>query len=160
MSVQVDVTGGTLEGTAPGTTISGIGTCLGLCTNVITDFPTQPLEAGVMAGGQMTFLSGVTAQGQIADTTSDTFFTLNHVGKEGELWTPVEFNAADDPPLIRCDNALPGVNQVGCVFPDRAPTLQYSRDGLFPQLARHIGDAQASGLPGAQRIKPSRSREG
>ena len=40
------------------------------------------------------------------------------------------------------------MTKVGCVFPDYTPVMDYSRNGRFPELARHIEEAQNSGLPG------------
>jgi hypothetical protein len=54
------------------------------------------------------------------------------------------------PPPIRCDNVLPGFPLAGCAFPDYAwSTMTYALNGPYPELARHIAAAQASGLPGA-----------
>lgn len=53
------------------------------------------------------------------------------------------------PPRVRCDNAVPGLTYAGCVFPDIAPAMVYERKGPYPELADHIAQAQASGLPGA-----------
>lgn len=38
---------------------------------------------------------------------------------------------------------------MGCVSPGYVSVLVYPRSGLYPEVARHIGDAQASGLRGA-----------
>ncbi|WP_367139808.1 MULTISPECIES: hypothetical protein [Streptomyces] len=66
-------------------------------------------------------------------------------------------------PQVRCDNAFDddGNNSgdpafvtratvgAGCVFNGVMPVMIYSKSGAYPTLARHIGAAQASGLPGA-----------
>ncbi|WIN00049.1 DNRLRE domain-containing protein [Actinoplanes oblitus] len=50
---------------------------------------------------------------------------------------------------VRCDQALKGYPEsVGCVVPSVVPTMTYSRTGKFPELAKHIYNAQNSGLPG------------
>ncbi|GAA2565212.1 MULTISPECIES: hypothetical protein [Streptomyces] len=50
---------------------------------------------------------------------------------------------------MRCDNATPGTSAVGCVIPSCAPVDVVSLSGPHPNHARHVRDAQASGLPGA-----------
>ncbi|GLW13250.1 hypothetical protein Misp01_83780 [Microtetraspora sp. NBRC 13810] len=58
-------------------------------------------------------------------------------------------------PIVRCDNALPGSNVGrGCIVSDYIPQVDYSLTGQYPELARHIADAQASGLPGAYPAGP------
>ncbi|MBE8524856.1 hypothetical protein ILP97_46530 [Amycolatopsis sp. H6(2020)] len=66
-------------------------------------------------------------------------------------------------PDVRCDNAFtddgndsgdPALNAratvgAGCVFYKVLPVMVYSKTGLYPTLAEHIGAAQGSGLPGA-----------
>jgi len=54
------------------------------------------------------------------------------------------------PPKVRCDNATPG-RGIGCVFPDYTPTIVYTDSPQYccPEVARHIRQAQQSGLPGA-----------
>lgn len=50
---------------------------------------------------------------------------------------------------VRCDNALPGApGQVGCVNLQAVPVISYSLTGPWPEVAQHIKDAQATGLPG------------
>jgi len=50
---------------------------------------------------------------------------------------------------VRCDNALPGApRQVGCVNLQAVPVISYSLTGPWPEIADHIKDAQATGLPG------------
>ncbi|UQU67580.1 hypothetical protein COUCH_15470 [Couchioplanes caeruleus] len=50
---------------------------------------------------------------------------------------------------IRCDRDTKTVTaSLGCVVPNYIPTLKYSKSGPYPELARHIGRAQDSGLPG------------
>jgi hypothetical protein len=50
---------------------------------------------------------------------------------------------------VRCDNALPGApRQVGCVNLQAVPVISYSQTGPWPDVAKHIKDAQATGLPG------------
>ncbi|MCH0573340.1 hypothetical protein I3F60_29605 [Streptomyces sp. MUM 136J] len=50
---------------------------------------------------------------------------------------------------VRCDNDTKGMSTPGCVFKDYAPVNVVSLSGLYHNHARHIHDAQASGLPGA-----------
>jgi hypothetical protein len=50
---------------------------------------------------------------------------------------------------VRCDNDTPGTSTVGCVISDYAAVDVVSLTGPNPSYARHIRDAQASGLPGA-----------
>lgn len=53
-------------------------------------------------------------------------------------------------PAVRCDSALAG-RPAGCVIPQAIPEMLYELDGPYPELALHIQEAQASGLPAALR---------
>ena len=129
-----------------GTTVHGVGGCTGDCTPAGGSFPPQPLRLNEYPGGEFFFESTATAAGAIgtADTEITAFFT-------NPAWATPVLEAATAVPFsqVRCDNALPGNVGAGCVFPDFWPTMTYSKTGPYPELADHIADAQASGLPGA-----------
>lgn len=65
-------------------------------------------------------------------------------------WSMPPQTLGSQPPFyVRCDNKTPGVPKVGCVIPNFRPVNIVSLSGPYPHYARHIHDAQASGLPGA-----------
>ncbi|MEU4217404.1 PKD domain-containing protein [Actinoplanes sp. NPDC026623] len=144
--------GGTGVGLLPGTTAEGFAVCANACVTPISTFPPQPLVDNADAAGQAFFDTVVSVPGDKA--FSFTTFTYSFTNP---AWVPVSPGTVS-PPRVRCDNALPGSAQVGCVFPDYVPVEQYARNGSFPELARHIGEAQASGLPGAYPDGPTLNR--
>jgi len=128
-------------GDTAGLTLQGSARCWGSCTMGNVNFPAQSAFAGV-PGGEAFFNSTSTSPGAVgsANTAIDWYFT-----KPDTISSPVN---SSQPPVVRCDNDTPGVD-VGCVSPDYTPVLIYAQSGPYPELARHILDAQNSGLPGA-----------
>lgn len=54
---------------------------------------------------------------------------------------------------VRCDNAVPGRNIIGCVVPGITPYIRY--DGTsFVEFGAHVAGAQASGLRGGSAANP------
>lgn len=140
--IQILMYGGTNAGLQPGTTVTGIGLCVNQCTTTRSEFPVQPVSTTTDPAGEAFFDSAITAPGARGFSYSVFRYTFQNVN-----WVPMTPGSAETPRL-RCDNALPGSSTPGCVFPDYTPVHQYSRTGLYPELARHIADAQGSGLPG------------
>ena len=136
---------------ATGTEIAGAGGCGDLsfeCVQVLSNFPLQPFQKVGFSIGQAVFTTTVSARG--ATATADTVFAYDivHGGAVPSL------TVADAPPTIRCDRALPDNDSTGCAYPDATPTYQLALNGEFPELARHVNDAQNSGLPGAPQGPP------
>ncbi|GAA3144792.1 hypothetical protein GCM10010466_39850 [Planomonospora alba] len=135
-----------------GTMISGVGDCSGDCTLAGGSFSPQLLKLNQTPapGGEFFFDSTATTRGSIgwADTEITSTFT-------NPTWVnPVEAASATPWSRVRCDHAFPGNSVPGCVIPDFDPTMTYSKSGPYPELADHIADAQASGLPGAPDSDP------
>ncbi len=134
-------------GQISGTTVKGDATCVGDCTLPASaiDFPEQPVTLSSMPWGEALPTTTATAAGATGTARTTIYYEFNNpswaVGT-GLFGIPVPMD-------VRCDNAVPGVSSVGCVFPDYAPTDVVSLSGSSPNYARHIRDAQASGLPGA-----------
>jgi hypothetical protein len=123
-------------------TISGHATCSGSCYVNTLDFPSQPATVGRQAYATALNTTTATTSGAIAHSTATTYYHFtgsNGVSTEGSISAP----------RIRCDNAMPGTINTGCAFDQFVPTLQYSRSGSRAQVAAHIQQAQASGLPGS-----------
>lgn len=130
-----------------GTTLGGFASCGGACTTQAgSNFPVQTLVQGQRINAESYHRPTNTAAGSLGNSTSRWTYTAvvpNTVNG------PIN-SAAPATPNIRCDvAAVPGVSSTGCVFSAFVPAIIYSRTGSVPELANHIGDAQASGLPGA-----------
>lgn len=130
-----------------GSSVEGFATCAGQCTLASSSFPRQPMLVGQFANGESFHNTTATGPGAVgfATTPFNYFFT-------NPAWTGPTNTASVTPPRVRCDNALPGVTSVGCVFPDYVPAIVYALSGPYPELASHISRAHASGLPGAYPI--------
>lgn len=130
------------QGDVSGITVSGLSAdCVGPCAPGTLNFPTQPVLTGV-ASGEAPFRSIITGGTGSSNTSlSYQFF------KPNTRPSPI---ARPTPPVVRCDLVLPGNINPGCVFSQLRPVLIYSLGDPFRnQLANHIRQAQASGLPGA-----------
>ncbi|MBC6462270.1 hypothetical protein [Actinomadura sp. HBU206391] len=132
-------------GAAVGTTVNGALTCTGgTCTGLQNDFPMQPLNVtSHFADGQGVFGTTVSTVGSTGFPTHrlDYWFHGPQFGQSINGWSSWQ--------RVRCDNAVPGVNNVRCINYRYTPTMTYSLTGPYPELARHIQDALNSGLPGA-----------
>lgn len=101
------------------------------------------MVVGQFANGESFHTTTATAPAAVgfATTPFNYFFT-------NPAWTGPTNTTGVTPPRVRCDNALPGVASVGCVFPDYVPAVIYALGGPYPELASHISRGLASGLPG------------
>jgi hypothetical protein len=142
--IELSPFSGTGLGLAPGTLATGFATCRQSCVLNSSSFPPQAATVGRDAEGEAFFDTTATTVGVVGDAFTTFTYTFTN-----PAWTTPTTPGSASPPRVRCDNAVPGYNQPGCAFMDYVPAMIYSRDGAFPELARHIGDAQASGLPGA-----------
>lgn len=128
---------------ATGMVVQGNTSCVGQCTLLDGPLPSQPVST-TQAAEKLWFPEGTsTAAGAVGFGNIEFSFFFTH---PGALPSNV---ISTTPPPVRCDNALPGKAVPGCIFPDYIPVMTYSLTGAYPELARHINDAQASGLPGA-----------
>ncbi|MGK5693281.1 NucA/NucB deoxyribonuclease domain-containing protein [Streptomyces sp. URMC 128] len=129
-----------------GTTVSGSASCIGKCKVAKKSFPGQAISKSAEPYGQF-----------FMDTTINTGASKQRgTGRSVASWTfsnrewvapsePMKLSTVD----VRCDNALPGApRQVGCVNLAAVPVISYSQTGPWPEIAKHIKDAQATGLPG------------
>ena len=123
-------------------TISGRATCSGSCYVNNVDFPTQPATVGSEGDAAILNTTTATTSGAIAHSSATTYYHFtgsNGASTEGSITAPP----------IRCDNAVPGNINAGCAFDQYVPTMQYASSGPRAQVAAHISQAQASGLPGS-----------
>ncbi|MFE7167116.1 NucA/NucB deoxyribonuclease domain-containing protein [Streptomyces sp. NPDC057616] len=129
-----------------GTKASGSGACTGKCKVTNKSFPAQAINSSAEPYGQF-----------FMDTTINTSASKQRgTGRSIASWTfsNSQWVAPSDATKlstveVRCDNALPGApRQVGCVNLAAVPVISYSLTGPWPEVAKHIKDAQATGLPG------------
>ncbi|MEU1853720.1 NucA/NucB deoxyribonuclease domain-containing protein [Streptomyces sp. NPDC019990] len=129
-----------------GTKASGSASCVGKCKVTKKNFPAQTISRSAEPYGQF-----------FMDTTINTAAAKQRgTGRSVASWTFTnpEWAAPSEPMKlstvhVRCDNALPGApRQVGCVNTQAVPVISYSQTGPWPEIAKHIKDAQATGLPG------------
>ncbi|GAA3166333.1 hypothetical protein GCM10010531_18680 [Blastococcus jejuensis] len=140
--VQWDFHAATGVGQTLPQTISGRASCTGNCYVNTLDFPSQPATVGRQAYATALNTTTATTSGAIAHSSATTYYHFtgsNGTSTEGSITAP----------RIRCDNAMPGTINTGCAFDQFVPTMQYSRSGSRAQVAAHIQQAQASGLPGS-----------
>ncbi|WP_246561932.1 NucA/NucB deoxyribonuclease domain-containing protein [Streptomyces roseirectus] len=143
--VAIDKTDG--WGTIGGTTVSGGGTCTGACTLASgdIDFPSQPVNDTGLAFGDILPKTTVTAAGAKGEGRTKVNYRFAN-----PTWTVQPLGVTTEPPFnVRCDNAVPGTTAVGCVVPAYPAVHVVSLTGRNPNYARHIQEAQTSGLPGA-----------
>ncbi|HEV2779407.1 MAG TPA: hypothetical protein VGX25_08390 [Actinophytocola sp.] len=136
--LSINPTGG--WGAIGGTRADGSAWCDGWCSLRRSDFPTQSVAIGGFVHGESYYDTTATAPGAVG-------FASNHYSWwfSNDAW-PYPVGTTFTPPQVRCDSATPGKG-VGCIVPDYTPWLVYNLSGPYPQLARHILDAQSSGLP-------------
>ncbi|UOB07634.1 hypothetical protein MQE23_00345 [Streptomyces sp. HP-A2021] len=129
-----------------GTKASGSASCIGKCKVAKKSFPGQTISKSAEPYGQF-----------FMDTTINTGASKQRgTGRSVASWTfsNREWVAPSEPTKlstveVRCDNALPGApRQIGCITLQAVPVISYSQTGPWPEVAKHIKDAQATGLPG------------
>jgi hypothetical protein len=132
-------------GLEPGWTVEAVPACFGQCTTISYDYPPQYVNSLESTYGSALFQGLVDVGEQEVVSPA---FTLIFANANLPNILPGTL-ALKDPPILRCDDLLPGIPYAGCVFTSVAPTYPLSTSGEYPQFARHIADAQGSGLPGA-----------
>lgn len=134
-------------GQVSGTMVEGEATCDGPCTLPATDvdFPAQSVSVGSAPWGEALPTTTATAAGAIGEAQTTMYWKFSNPS-----WTTgTDLIGSQVVVPVRCDNDTKGVSTPGCVFKDYAPVNVVSLSGLYPNYARHIQDAQQSGLPGA-----------
>lgn len=117
--------------------------CYSPCNLVNASVAPQPISVGATASFEAYYeLSPVPGQ----RLTSSTWYNFAVRVPQG-LTTWHGF----DMPHVRCDAEL---SPAGCVFSFAIPNMWYSMTGSYSEFASHVQQAQASGLPGAERIRP------
>ncbi|MET9862703.1 hypothetical protein ABZY93_26070 [Streptomyces smyrnaeus] len=127
--------------------VKSVTECTGDCTldDKDVDFPKQAVKMTGVQFGQILPVSTVKKAG-----TKGTARTRIVYKFDVPSWSMPPQTLGSQPPFyVRCDNKTPGVPKVGCVIPNFRPVSVVSLSGPYPNYARHIHDAQASGLPGA-----------
>jgi hypothetical protein len=143
--VVIDKTDG--WGNIGGTVVSGGGSCAGDCTLAAADkyFPAQTITTDGLTFGDILPKTTVTGIGDIGFGRTTMTYNITNPS-----WVKQPSGIASTPPFdVRCDYDLPGSTTIGCVFPTYVAVDTVSLSGRNPAYARHIRDAQASGLPGA-----------
>jgi hypothetical protein len=141
---QVELMQVSATGSAVGMSASGRATCAGKCKVTDSKFPSQTMSASKDAVGQF-FLEttiNTATKGQVGEGQASAAWVFNKPGvsQSNEIALPT--------PPVRCDNALPGTSRPGCTMP-YIPEMVYNKAGEYPELARHIEDAQnVKNLPG------------
>lgn len=141
---QVELMEVSSTGTAKGMSASGRVHCSGKCKVTKSTFPSQAMSQSNDAVGQFflqtTIKNSPKGQKGEGQATAAWLFTKAGATPSNTISLPV--------PPVRCDNALPGTSKPGCVMP-YIPELAYAKAGEYPELAKHIQDAQNTrNLPG------------
>ncbi|MGW4395148.1 NucA/NucB deoxyribonuclease domain-containing protein [Amycolatopsis nivea] len=135
-------------GDGAGTTVAGEGWCTGDCKVSYQSWPTliateETRWEGYVMGESTTFQPGQSGYGTLGARTTLT----------NPKWSNA-FIHSGDAPRVRCDNVFATSRAAGCVLPDVTPEIFYELNGPYPELALHIKEAQAKGLPGVYGGKP------
>lgn len=140
---DVTVTADFVSGDAKGTEVRGVADCSGECADHSQSFPLATLSAaGASVSGESSFEWPVEFDER---GTATPWWTLSFRAPPVAVPHPLEVPTAAE---VRCDNELPGVVTPGCVFAASVPVITWYSSAL-PAYARHIQEAQASGLPGS-----------
>ena len=106
--------------------------------------PLGPVSTKAAARDGVALITSNVAQGAQSNLTAAWTYTLE-LSPDGAN-APVTARTQ----IVRCDHALNGYpRSVGCAVSSVKLVLRYSRTGSYPELAKHIYQAQNSGLPGA-----------
>ncbi|WP_432033698.1 NucA/NucB deoxyribonuclease domain-containing protein [Streptomyces antibioticus] len=141
---QVELMEVSSTGTAKGMSASGRVKCSGKCKVTKSTFPSQAMSQNKDAVGQFFLQTTIktSPKGQKGDGQASASWVFTKAGA-----TPSNEISLPTPP-VRCDNALPGTSKPGCVMP-YIPEMVYAKAGEYPELAKHIEDAQnTQNLPG------------
>ncbi|MDJ1134515.1 NucA/NucB deoxyribonuclease domain-containing protein [Streptomyces iconiensis] len=138
--IVVDKSGG--WGAIEGARVQGFAACSGQCKVGEGKFPSQLLSKEKVSYGEWLLDSTVSA-GQRGNGSNVPGY---YITVPGAIPSPPEFDATE---TIRCDDELRPSKGPGCVVPSYEPPWAVSLSGQWKNFARHVRDAQKSGLPGA-----------
>jgi hypothetical protein len=123
--------------------IRGTWGCGGACTIGAADAGDQSFDfTGDVWWIFHTFYTWVTSPGEIMYAGSWLEWNIYDRPRNAET----DFESAPQH-LVRCDDAVPYIDVVGCEFNDYLPTFDVYRS-RYEQLYNHLRDALAAGLPG------------
>ncbi|MGF0173220.1 NucA/NucB deoxyribonuclease domain-containing protein [Streptomyces sp. Marseille-Q5077] len=129
-----------------GTKASGSASCTGKCKVVEKNFPAQTISASAEPYGQFFMNTTINTAAAKQRGTGRSIASWRFSNSQ---WVAPSDATKLSTVEVRCDNALPGApRQVGCVNLRAVPEISYSLTGPWPEIADHIKDAQATGLPG------------
>lgn len=132
-----------------GTKAYGSASCVGKCKVTDKDFPAQTISSRAEPFGQFFMKTTIDTKASKQRGTGRSVATIRF--RNSDWLTPSEAMKLSTVE-VRCDNALPGApKQVGCVNLRAVPVISYSLTGPWPEIAKHIKDAQADGKPGKYR---------
>lgn len=142
---QITISPWSMTGEAIGTQVQGLSACTGnACGFISSSFPVSTLTAvGVERSGESYWQWPVVPGGQ---GTANPSWNLQFKSPAATTWTPLQASNAAD---IRCDNAVPGRTDSGCVLPFAEQELVWTGSN-YPTYGAHLIAADASGLPGSR----------
>ncbi|ASF07514.1 hypothetical protein NBRGN_044_00060 [Nocardia brasiliensis NBRC 14402] len=116
----------------------------------------EPLTPGAKVFGFYEFGPDSLGPNQVMTLIMGLNMRFNFPGATEE--SPGSLELRNNSPEIRCDNdsGRPGISaglpSQGCIYPDRAPVMDFASDPELISIADHVRKAQQSGLPGAPRL--------
>ncbi|MFP3968677.1 hypothetical protein SMC26_40715 [Actinomadura fulvescens] len=130
-------------GEVAGAMVQGAFNCTGVCRLQTSNYPSQPMTLENVPLGTANIASTATAVGAVGNANPSITIRFSKPGYTPSL--PYTYGA----PEVRCDNDLPGASyRPGCANSWYESSMKYGMSGPYPQLAKHLKDAQDSGLPG------------
>jgi len=141
LQTQWSSTGG--WGNVSGAVMKGYAQCSIYCTVQQLIFPDQSIDPF-----SLSTVDGEGGYNSVIQTIDEIRDAVGAISVYVTVPTAPPSNTVSiEPPLIRCDASFGGL--AGCIVKGHTPIMQYSLTGKYAQLARHIRDAQNSGLRGA-----------
>lgn len=139
---QIQISPSMIRGEAVGTQFSGVATCTGTCITARSSFPSQVPGLHQNANGEGSFSWPVVPGGQGLAVPS---WTISVKAPSAQNVVTETYGSI---PVVRCDQAVPGVATAGCVIPEAVPELVYHPE-FWPEFGGHLVNAYFSGLPGS-----------
>jgi hypothetical protein len=122
--------------------------CVGNCGN-ISDDGIGPTPVTLAADGTWYFTSTI---GSEAIGWGHTAMVMSMANTNPNILPG--FDTIESEATVRCDTLVSYLELPGCVFPEYEPTASWSTAGPYSEVAQHIKDAQATGLPGKPGTQP------
>jgi hypothetical protein len=149
-SLDVEMTVLDTMGAVAGSTVSLQLHCGDSCTGSVDLLPQPFAFRGTKAFGHATLTSLIALPYSVETATMFASFVITgpRALPSDTVVTPVE--------TVRCDSATPGRFDIGCIFQNAEPAVfPAALSRAYPAFARHVHDAQNSGLPGSpQSFRP------